>query len=195
MKILGISGSPRVNGNTAYSVKYALDYMQSIGGETRYLSLAKKTIGHCIGCWRCEKEYSCWQNDDMTEIIESMKWCDGMIIGSPVYFGMISGQLKTMMDRTIVMRPNYGDTLPLAGKIGGAVACAASRSGGQEITLQNIQAYMLQMNMLVANDGPRYSHFGGTIMKDAQKDDWGLETVHNLSKNIITLLQMRNGSP
>ncbi len=104
---------------------------------------------------------------------------------------MLSGQLKVMMDRTIVMRPNYGDELPMAGKIGGAIACAASRNGGQEITLQNIYTYMLQMNMLVISDGPNFSHSGGTIMREAKDDEWGLETVHNLSLNMIRMLKSR----
>jgi multimeric flavodoxin WrbA len=189
MRVLGISGSPRANGNTAFAIQYALDIIRGEGFETKYISLAKRTIGYCIGCWKCEKTYACWQEDDMEEILNAMRWCDGLLIGSPVYFGMITGQLKTMMDRTIVMRPNYGDELPLAGKVGGAIACAASRSGGQEITLQNIQTYMLQMNMLVINDGPNYSHSGGTIMREAKDDEWGLETVRNLSLNLVRMLK------
>ena len=190
MKVLGISGSPRVNGNTAYSIRYALDIIKKENIEVTYISLANKNIGHCISCWKCEKTYECTQDDDMQGILDAMRGCHGMIIGSPVYFGLISGQLKTMMDRTIVMRPNYGDELPMAGKIGGAIACGASRSGGQEITLQNIQTYMLQMNMLVINDGPDYSHTGGTIMKEAKDDEWGLETVRNLSLNMVRMLKL-----
>jgi len=191
MKILGISGSPRVTGNTAFAVQHALRVIESEGAEINYISLAKKDFGPCIGCWKCEESYRCWQEDSMTEILEAMRWCDGLLIGSPVYFGMISGQLKVMMDRTIPLRPNYGDELPMSGKVGGAIACAASRSGGQETTLQNIHTYMLQMNMLVISDGPNYSHSGGTIMEEAKDDEWGLETVRNLSRNMIHMLKRR----
>jgi multimeric flavodoxin WrbA len=189
MKVLGISGSPRVSGNTAFAVQYALSVIEGEGAETKYISLADQDIRPCVGCWKCEKSYACWQEDYMTEILDAMFWCDGLLIGSPVYFGMISGQLKVMMDRTIPMRPNYGDELPMAGKVGGAIACAASRSGGQETTLQNIHTYMLQMNMLVISDGPDYSHSGGTIMKEAKDDEWGLETVRNLSRNMVRMLR------
>lgn len=180
MNVLGISGSPRKRGNTTYAVKYALDFLKKEGFKTRFISLANKKIQPCTGCWKCEKDYSCWIEDSMNEILLSMRWADGIIIGSPVYFGLVSGQLKTMMDRTIVLRPNYGDPLPLSGKIGGGIACGASRNGGQELTLQNIQTYFLQMNMKVISDGPNFCHSGATLFKDAKEDVWGLETVKNL---------------
>lgn len=187
-KILGISGSPRKTGNTAFAVNYALDTLNEKGFETRYISLSGKNIHPCIGCWKCADTGRCWQNDDMEEIIDSMKWCDGLIIASPVYFGMLSGQLKTMMDRCACTRTEYGSNLPMTGKIGGAIACANSRNGGQETTLQNIQTFLLQMNIMVVSDGPSYCHSGATIMSDADKDSWGLETVRNLSNNIGNML-------
>lgn len=187
-KILGISGSPRKNGNTAYAVQFALDVLKKAGFETQYISLAEKTINPCISCWKCSDTGQCWQNDGMDEIINAMKECDGLILASPVYFGMLSGQLKTMMDRCVCIRANYGDKLPLMGKIGAGIACANSRNGGQETTLQNIHTFLLQMNMLVVGDGPGYSHAGGTIMSEAKSDDWGLETVGNLARNIGHML-------
>lgn len=188
LKVLGISGSPRLNGNTSFAVKYALQTLNDRGFETLYISLSEKKVNPCISCWKCAADNKCWQNDDMYAIIDSMKWCDGLIIGSPVYFGMVSGQLKIMMDRCVSVRANYGDSLPFSGKVAGAVACANSRNGGQETTLQNIQTFLLQMNMQVVSDGPSFSHSGGTIMSDAEKDLWGLETVKNLANNIGNML-------
>ena len=189
MKILGISGSPNKEGNTAYAVNYALNIVKNEGLKTKYISLAGKKINPCIACWKCEETHECYQNDDMKEIIESMRWCKGMIIGSPVYFGLISGQLKVMMDRTILFRPSYSSEMEMWGKIGAGIACAASRSGGQEVTLQNIHTFLMQHGMEVINDGPSYSHSGGTIMKNAADDEWGLQTVRNLALNMINILK------
>lgn len=184
-KILAISGSPNKNGNTAYAVQYALDILKQRGFETKYISLSQKKIQPCIGCFRCSKDGKCWQKDDMEEIIDALYWCDGLILGSPVYFGMVSGQMKTMMDRCVATRANYGGNFPMTGKIGGAIACAYARNGGQETTIQNLQTFMLQLNIQVVSDGPGYCHSGGTIMGgDASKDTWGLETVRNLANNI-----------
>ena len=192
MNVLGISGSPRADGDTNYALRYALEIIAKEGFQIRYITLSGKDMKPCTGCWRCEKTFSCWQDDDMEKILDAMKWCHGLIIGSPVYFGMITGQLKTMMDRSVVMRPNYGDELPMAGKVGAAIACAASRNGGQEVTLQNIHTYFLQMNMLAISDGPNYSHFGATLVSPADQDTWGLETVQNLAMNVVRMLRMRN---
>jgi multimeric flavodoxin WrbA len=188
MNILGISGSPRPDGNTSYTVKYALDILKQQGFTTKYISLSGKDIKPCIGCWKCKETLSCLQQDDMPEIIDAMKWCHGLIIGSPVYFGMVSGQLKTMMDRCVAMRPSYGVPLPMAGKIGGGIACGFARNGGQEITLQNIHTFLLQMNMQTISDGSDYSHSGATIVEEAKNDSWGMETVKNLALNLAAML-------
>jgi len=189
MNILGISGSPRAEGNTAYAVQYALEVLKKEGFRTEYITLPKKDIKPCVGCFKCEKTHSCFQEDDMPQILDAMRWCHGLLIGSPVYFGMVSGQLKTVMDRCVVMRPSYGELLPMSGKIGGAIACANSRNGGQEITLQNIHTFLLQMNMQVIGDGPSYSHLGATIAGEAKDDSWGMETVKNLALNMAGMLK------
>lgn len=172
-------------------MQYALDILKQRGFETKFISLAQKNINSCIGCFRCSKDRKCWQKDDMEEIVDALYWCDGLILGSPVYFGMVCGQMKTMMDRCVATRANYGGDLPMTGKIGAAIACATSRNGGQETTLQNLQTFLLQLNMQVISDGPGYCHSGGTIVGNASKDDWGLETVSNLANNICKLLNSR----
>ena len=189
MNILGISGSPRPDGNTANAVQHALNLLKNKRFTTHYISLTNKKITPCISCWECAKTYACIFDDDMSEILDAMNWCQGMIVGSPVFFGMVSGQLKIMMDRCVVMRPNYGDPLPMSGKIGGAIACAYSRNGGQEMTIQNIHTFFLQMNMRVIGDGSEYVHTGATIAGDAKEDAWGLETVENLARNLADMLR------
>ena len=187
MRILGISGSPHKDGNTAFAVQYSLDTLKKGGIETRYISLADMEVHACKGCWSCTKNGKCVFDDDMTQIRDTMVWCDGLIIGSPVYFGLLSGQTKVMMDRCVPVR-GYKDAFQMAGKIGGGIACGAFRNGGQELTLQCIQTFMLQHNMKVVSDGPPFAHSGATIVGDAQEDELGLETVENLAKNMASML-------
>jgi Multimeric flavodoxin WrbA len=94
MNVLGISGSPNANGSTAYAVNYALQVLENEGTTTRHISLAGKKIHPCTGCWHCSTSRKWVFDDDMAEIITGMRWCDGLILGSPVYLGMVSGQLK-----------------------------------------------------------------------------------------------------
>ena len=189
MNVLGISGSPNPNGNTDHAVRYALDFLQREGFSTRFISLAQKDIQPCNACWSCSAAQKCVFDDDMTEILAAMRWSHGLIIGSPVCFGMVSGQLKVMMDRTVILRPNYDGPMEMAGKIGAGIACGAFRNGGQETTLQNIQTYLLQQNMQVINDGSGYSHAGGTIVGLAKDDTLGLRTVENLARNMALALK------
>ena len=189
MKILGISGSPRKNGNTAFAVRHALEILQGEGAETQFIELAGKDIHHCTGCWACQKDRRCVFDDDMTAILAAMRACDGLILGSPVYFGMVSGLMKNMMDRTVPFRPHYDQEMEMSGKVGAGIACAGFRNGGQETTLQNIHTYLLQQSMRVINDGSGFSHAGGTIAGEAQDDELGLRTVANLARNMARMLR------
>lgn len=188
MKVLGISGSPNENGNTAYAVRYALDILKKDGIETRFMSLAGNDIHPCIGCWKCTETGECIFDDYMTQILDGMRWCDGLIIASPVYFGLVSGQIKVMMDRCVPIRA-YNNAFEMAGKIGAGIACGAFRNGGQELTLQCIHTFILQQNMRLVSDGPPYAHSGATIVGTAQDDELGLKTVANLAKNMASGLK------
>jgi multimeric flavodoxin WrbA len=188
MNILGISGSPHKNGNTAYALKYALDVLKKQNIQTTYITLADKKIHPCKGCWKCAGRGRCIDPDDMDHIIRAMKWCHGLILATPVYFGLVSGQLKVMMDRCVVLRPSYDLPLEMHGKTGCGIACAGFRHGGQELALQNIQTFLLQQGMRVINDGPPYSHSGGTIAGTAKEDTLGLKTIENMMRALIAAL-------
>ncbi len=184
MNILGISGSPHKNGNTAYALQYALDIMTRGGHTVRYVTLADKRINPCIGCWQCQKNGRCAHADDMTAIYESLRWCDGLVLASPVCFGMVSGQMKTMMDRCVALRPSWHGELELAGKVGCGIACGGFRNGGLETTLANIHTFLIQQGMMAIGDGFGYSHSGGTVVGTAADDGLGLETVANMMANL-----------
>jgi multimeric flavodoxin WrbA len=189
MNVLGISGSLNADGNTAFAVRRALEIIRQEGIETQYISLAGKDIHPCDGCWSCAAESRCQYQDDMEEIITALRWCHGLILGSPVHFGMVSGSLKVMMDRCVLLRPSYGHEMEMTGKVGGGIACGEFRNGGQETTLQNIHLFLLQQNMRVVSDGPGFSHAGGTIVGDAKGDEMGLRTVENLAHNLGYMLR------
>jgi len=122
----------------------------------------------------------------MVPVYEALRACDGLILASPVYMGMVTGQMKVMMDRTVLFRTGGG--FELSGKIGGGIACGGFRNGGQELTLQNMQTYFLQQDMLVIADGPQFSHSGATIVGRAADDEVGLRTVENLARRMAAAL-------
>lgn len=186
MRVLGISGSPHLEGNTAFAVRYALRILEEAGAQTEFISLAGRNIHPCDGCHQHRSSGKCVYEDDMTPIYEAMLRCDGMILGSPVYMGMVTGQMKVMMDRTVLFRSQ--GALRLSGKIGAGIACGGFRNGGQELTLQAIHTFFLQQDMLVISDGPAYSHSGAAIVGKASEDALGLKTVENLARRMAKAL-------
>ena len=188
MKVLGISGSPHENGSTAYALQHALEMVEAQAIETAYITLAGTTIVPCDGCLACRKG-ACVHDDDMAPIYQSIQECDGLILASPVYMGQVSGQLKVMMDRTVIART--ASRFALSGKVGAGIACGAFRNGGQELTLQTMHTFFLQQDMLVVSDGPGFSHSGATIVGKAGEDRLGLKTVENLALRMVRALQER----
>lgn len=190
MRVLGICGSPHPEGNTAFALRHALRTLQELGLETEFISLAGKDIHPCDGCHR-HRQGRCVHDDDMTPIYQALLRCDGLILASPVYMGMVTGQMKLMMDRTVLFRS--GGELQLSGKVGAGIACGGFRNGGQELTLQNMQTFFLQQDMLALSDGPKYSHSGAAIVGHAAEDALGLQTVENLARRMARALGANAG--
>jgi multimeric flavodoxin WrbA len=180
-----------LEGNSAHALRYALQVIEEQGIETEYIALADKSVRPCNGCFAC-RNGPCVFDDDMTEICAAIERCDGLILSSPVYMGLISGQMKVMMDRTVLFRT--GGRFVLSGKVGGGIACGGFRNGGQELTLQAMHTYFLQQDMYAVADGPRFSHSGAAIVGRASEDALGLETVRNLATRIAKAVRQHAGS-
>lgn len=186
--ILGICGSPHREGNTAYALRYALRIVEELGVTTRYISLRDLDIEFCDGCFAC-RSGCCVYDDDMAQVYDALRACDGLILASPVYMGMVTGQMKVFFDRTVLFRT--GGRFELSGKVGAGIACGGFRNGGQELTLQNMQTFFLQQDMYAIADGPGYSHSGAAIVGSAVEDTLGLKTVENLARRMVAAVNAR----
>jgi len=190
MKILGISGSHRLEGNTDLLVKRALEVCKKEGAETEFISLSNLNIEFCSHCDACrEPPHQCPKDDDVAEILEKIKNSNAIIIGSPTYFASVSGRLKALFDRSLPLRRN---NYQLRGKVGGAIAIGGSRNGGQEFVAMQIHNWMLLHEMLVVSDKTT-AHFGGIAVGrnpgDALNDETGLKTVENLALKVCEVLK------
>lgn len=141
MNIIYISGSPRPDSNTELLLKTSLSIT---GGQL--LRLKDFDIKHCHSCWACIRKGTCVLKDEMTDkIIPLLTDCDGIVLGSPVYFNNVSSLLKAFMDRTWCIKGK------LRNKIGACVA--VGRGYGIEGTLTAMNAFFLKHEILVANRG------------------------------------------
>jgi len=182
MKVIGLVGSPR-EGSTKFLVSLALQECEKLGLETELVHLAKMNIAPCSACDRCRKGGKCAINDDFQKAADKLEKADGIIIGSPVYFGCVSAQLKAFMDRTRYLRRREA----LKDKVGGAIATGGSRNGGQESVIHQIHNFFLIHGMLVAGD-EKTMHFGGASHGDAANDEDGKETARNLGKHVAQIV-------
>jgi multimeric flavodoxin WrbA len=99
MKILGLEGSSREDGNTEKLVKTILESAKENGAEVNFYKLTKMNISLCLGCFNCRETGSCVTDDDMKFLLEEIQTSDVIILGSPVYMWQVSGQTKLFMDR------------------------------------------------------------------------------------------------
>ncbi|MBS7636810.1 flavodoxin family protein [Candidatus Bathyarchaeota archaeon] len=147
MYVLGVSGSPRKSGNTSILVR---EVLRHIRGEKRFVSLAGLDIHPCNSCDRCYVEKrECVIDDDIRWVIREMEKADVIILGSPCYFGMVSAQLKMLIDRTVSIYEKGS----LKNKIGAAVVTQDVYGSGRggELVRQALMEYLAsKMGMIYA---------------------------------------------
>lgn len=192
VKVIGIVGSPRQESNTEFLVKKALKSAEELGAQTELINLGSADIGPCIACEICKSTGECSIYDEMREILFKLTKAQGLIRGSPVYFGNVSAQMKTFMDRT---RPLRGD-FKLKDTVSGAITVGASRNGGQETTISAIHEFLLIHDAIVVGDGAPMAHYGGTgvggAAGDVKSDQTGVDTSVNLGRRVAQLAMKLN---
>jgi multimeric flavodoxin WrbA len=198
MKVLGISCSPRKGKTTSQAMNTCLDAAREVSDciEVDVVELADRNIGPCTACDICRKGLICGWDDDFGELIPVLSdpQLVGIIIGTPVYFGGMTAQCKAFLDRCVVFRRNGW---LLRDKVGGVLAVGGVRNGGQELTLQSVQAAMLCHDMICVSDGKDTAHFGAAWFNcrpcDVKSDEEGMKTARNLGRRVATLALRLNG--
>ena len=188
-KILGICGSPnKENSTTLFALRKALDVCANEGFDTEIIELSKYRFGGCIDCGACKKKLTCSQKDDFKEQLIP-KLSDpaiaGIIFASPVYFGGVTGQMKSFIDRAVIFRRNG---FLFANKVAGALTVGRSRNGGQELASLDVIKAALIHGMVVVPDAAPTSHFGANLWSGhadgIEGDSSGQDTAVNLGINM-----------
>jgi multimeric flavodoxin WrbA len=114
MKVMAFNGSPREKWNTATLLGKALEGAASEGAETELIHLYDLGFKGCISCFACKtiggKSYGrCAVKDDLTPIFRKIEKADAVILGSPIYFGTVSGEMKSFMERLLFPYSTYTD--------------------------------------------------------------------------------------
>jgi len=190
MKVVAFNGSARKDGNTAVLIQRVLRILEQEGIETELIQLAGQQIRGCSACGVCAKvkNRQCKIVDDNVNLyIEKMAQSDGIILGSPTYFSMMTPEMKALIDRAgFVARAN--DEM-FKRKVGAAVV-AVRRAGGIP-TFDAINHFFLINQMIVP--GSSYWNIGIGLNKgDVEKDEEGIETMDYLGINMAWLIKKIN---
>jgi multimeric flavodoxin WrbA len=184
MKVLLISGSPKANGNTAQLLQECAKVIQEAGVETEIVSFAGMKIEACIACMKCSKTGECGLDDGLNEIIGKVKQAEGLIVGTPVYFGTARGDVMCALQRIGYVSRNNG--MFLTGKVGGPIAVA--RRGGQTLTLQEMLMFFLINDMIVPGSS-YWNMVFGRMPGEALKDEEGVATIRHFGANVANLVK------
>ncbi|HXZ95042.1 MAG TPA: flavodoxin family protein [Dehalococcoidia bacterium] len=178
MRILGIVCSARKGGNTEILVKEALASAQEAGAQTELVSVIGKSIAPCDGCGSCGKTGVCHIKDDMQPLYEQLGAADGIIFGSPVYFGTVSAQAKAIMDRTFSLLMDRR----LKGKVAAPVLAARRVGAGQTRNL--LYGFFMVHGMLPVRGAIGYGREKGEV-KQGVGGSIGLSALEE-AKNVGT---------
>ncbi|THB68420.1 MAG: flavodoxin family protein [Spirochaetaceae bacterium] len=201
MKVVGITGSPRKESNTAYYVQLTLDRLRNHGIETELVTLYDKQIHYCTGCYGCVKAKRCTlAKDDFEEVFSKMCDADGLLIGSPVYNGSSTALIKALLDRAgFLGRWINNDMKPagdqyewkgtaFSGKVAAPVTVA--RRAGQNFTFAELLLWMTVNDFTVI--GSHYWNVGvagkgGAL--DAENDSEAISILEHLGDNMAHVLK------
>lgn len=182
MKVLLVNGSPHKDGSTytaLYEVKKALD---DEGIDSEIYWIGKDAIAGCTACRGCTKLGKCVINDSVNELSERIDEFDGIVIGSPVYYSNVAGNLRSFLDRFFYS----GGGRKLAGKPGAAVV--SCRRGGATATFDEINKYFTISNMPVVSSD-YWNQIHGNNADEAKQDLEGLHTMRVLGHNMAWLIK------
>jgi multimeric flavodoxin WrbA len=187
VKVVAFNGSARKDGNTATLLNRVLRVMEAEGFETELIQLAGEQVRGCNACRTCytTKNKRCVIEDDkVNEYIQKMLDADGVLLGSPVYFSMMTPEMKALIDRAgYVARANED---MFTRKVGAAVV--AVRRAGAMPTFDAINHFFLISQMIVP--GSSYWNIGfGRKKGDVEGDEEGMQTMEDLGRNMAWLIK------
>jgi len=184
MKVIGIVGSPRKNGNTELLTEHTLKAISEEGVDTELIRLAGLKIKPCTACMACEEQEICSIKDDLFPIYLRMKEADGIILASPVYYGSATSLIKALMERVGYIAHWNGE--PFHGKVGGPLVVA--RRSGRTFTIAQLTLWFQILGFFIP--GSTYWNVAfGREKGEVKQDEEGLETAWNFGKNMAFLIK------
>ena len=181
MKVLMINGSPRPNGNTSLALREMETIFKAEGIETEIIQVGNKAIRGCVACGKCAEKGKCVFDDAVNEVAPKFEACDGLVVGSPVYYASANATLVALLTRLF-----YSTTFDKTMKVGAAVAVA--RRGGLSAAFDELNKFFTISGMPVAAS-QYWNSVHGREPGQAAQDAEGLQTMRTLARNMTFLMR------
>lgn len=181
MKVLMINGSPNREGCTYTALSEVAKTLEKHGIESEIVHVGNKDIRGCIGCRKCKETGKCVFNDLVNEVAPKFAECDGIVIGSPVYFASANGTLVSFIDRLF-----YSSSVDKIMKVGAAVVSA--RRGGCSATFDELNKYFTISGMPIASS-QYWNSVHGYTPEQVRQDEEGMQVMRTLGNNMAFLMK------
>jgi len=181
MKVLLLNGSPNVNGNTARALEEIKKIFEEENIETEVIQVGNQQIRGCCACQSCYKTKQCVFDDMVNEVAKKFEECDGMVVGSPVYYASANGTLTAFLDRLF-----YSTRFDKRMKVGASIAVA--RRGGCSATFDQLNKYFTISGMPVASS-QYWNSVHGATPGQVEQDAEGMQTMRTLARNMSFLMK------
>lgn len=181
MKVMIVNGSPKPQGNTAAALEEMRKVFADAGVETEMVHVGNKAIRGCIACQKCAETGKCVFDDLVNETALLFEECDGLVVGTPVYYASANATVIAYLDR-LFYSTHFDKTM----KVGASVV--VSRRGGSSSTFDEMNKYFSISGMPIA-PSQYWNMVYGLAPGDAAKDDEGMQTMRTLARNMVFLMQ------
>ena len=181
MRVLMINGSPKANGNTAAALREMEKIFTAEGVETEIVHVGNQAVRGCIACGRCAEAGRCVFDDIVNETAPKLEACDGLVVGSPVYYASANAALVAFLTRLF-----YSTRFDKAMKVGAAVV--AARRGGLSAAFDELNKFFTISGMPVASS-QYWNSVHGSAPGEAAQDEEGLQTMRTLARNMTFLMR------
>lgn len=181
MKVLMINGSPREKGNTYTALHEMEKIFAKENIETEILQIGSRDIRGCIACGGCAQKGKCVFDDAVNEAAGKFEACDGLVVGSPVYYDSANATLVAFLTR-LFYSTHFDKTM----KVGAAVA--AARRGGLTATYDELNKFFGIAGMPIAS-GQYWNGIHGALPGEAEQDAEGLQMMRTLARNMSFLMK------
>ena len=182
MKVLLLNGSPRKSGNTATALKEMISVFESEGIDTELIEVGSADVSSCKACRTCHSTGRCIVDDIVNEVLPKFDFCDGIVIGSPVYYSMASGALTNFLQRLFYSSVKIDKRM----KVGAAVVCA--RRAGTTATFEQLNQFFTISEMPVVS-GSYWNNVHGAAEGECLGDEEGLQNVRTVARNMVFLMR------